>query len=667
MNKNKKLTFKSIRTKLLVIMLLLTILPVISLGTISYIKSYNILDTKLGTTTGQTLGEVNIVIDNYFSALTNDVDLLSNDSNVINFTVHPELQQNASTLMGEIKKSNPNIMNVFFADTNKHMTLYPEQTLPASFDPTKKAWYTNALKTPSKILFSPVYRESVSGKNIISISKTVYNNGQLVGVIGFDIDLTTLSNKLASSKIGNSGYLFLTDKDGTMIANKDKSLLGTKKITTNDLWSKIKSSKSGFTQYNDNGNQMFSSYQTNDLTSWRVVSSLNKSELSSDTNSILYITLACMLVTIILAIIVSSMVSISMVKKLNKLKMAFEKAAHGDLSTKTDIKSGDEFESLSNNFNNMITNISQMTKNIKESSNNVLDTSKTISNMSNETSNSINEVAITINQLAQGSSSQADNISGSVNEFDSLASKIENISNTTDNINNISESTRNLTKKGFGIMTTLTEKTNSVNKSSNEVSIVVADMTESSKEIGLITETINSIAEQTNLLALNAAIEAARAGEAGKGFSVVAEEIRTLAEKSTNSTNEIYNLVEKIKGKNIAATDSINNSMSIVKEQAEVVNQTQTIFSELSDSIELLMNNISSIKNSIADTNKSKDEILDRLQSISAVSEESSASTEEVSATTEEITATMTEFNNVAQKLKEITDTLETEINKFNS
>lgn len=658
-------TFKSIRIKLLVIMLLLCILPVIFLGYISYIKSYNILSKRLDTSTNQTLKEIDTGINNYFLAMDSDINLLSNDYDIMNLSSHPDFQQYALSFITEVKNSNNSLMNVYFSDVDKHMTIYPQQQFPAGYDPTTRGWYTDSLKNPNKISYSPVYKDSVTGRNIITISKPVYNDGHLVGVVALDIDLSTLSNNLVTSKIGNSGYIFLTDKDGTMIANKNKSLLGTKKITTSELWGKIKSSKFGFTEYKDNGNEMFSSYQTNSLTGWRVVSSLYKSELSNDTNSIMYISFFCILATIILAIIISYLVSDSIVKKFNILKFAFSKASSGDLSVKTNINSGDEFELLSDDFNDMINNISQMTKSVKKSSDNILNTSKIISSMSRETSTSITEVATTIDQLAQGSSVQAHNIFGSVDEFDSLASKMENISTATENINYISKSTRNLAKKGSGIMTTLTEKTSSVNKSSNEVAQVVNDMTESSKEIGLITETINSIAQQTNLLALNAAIEAARAGDAGKGFSVVAEEIRNLAEKSTNSTNEIYNLVEKIKTKNITATKSINTSMSIVKEQSEVVNQSQTIFSELSDSIELLISDISSIKNHIMDTNKSKDDILDKLQNISAVSEESSASTEEVSATTEEITATMSEFNNVAQKLKEITDTLETEINRF--
>ncbi|SMC19588.1 methyl-accepting chemotaxis sensory transducer with Cache sensor [Clostridium acidisoli DSM 12555] len=660
-----RFVLKSIRTKLLAILILICILPVILLGFVSYHESYKILNAKLSTTTNQTLKEINTGIDNYFSVMISDATLLSNNYDIENLSTHPEFETYANSILQEVKDSNNNILDVYFSDVNKHTLIYPSEQIPSDYDPTQRSWYKDALANSKKAAFSNVYKDAVTNKNVLTISKTVYNNGQFVGVIGIDIDLSSLSNKLSASKIGNSGYVFLTSKDGTIISNKDKSLIGSKKITTSKLWQEIKTKNSGFFEYNDNGNNMFSSYLTNSSTGWKVIGLLNQSELSRDTNSIMYITLICILITIILAFIISFLFSNTIVKVINNLMSSFEKAAAGDLSVITNIKTGDEFETLGNHFNDMIENIHGLIKSIKISSDDVLTTSTQINDMSKETTNAISEIATTVDHLAQGASSQTQNIMSSANELDSLASKIENIDSATSNINNISKDTGTLTKQGFEIMKKLTTKTDSANKSSREVAEVVQAMTHSSNEIGLITETINNIAKQTNLLALNAAIEAARAGEAGKGFSVVADEIRKLAEQSTTSTNQINSLIEDIKSKTANANKSITTSMDIVKEQTLAVHQTQDIFNEISESIEILMTHISSIEKHIIDTNKSKNEIVERIQNISAVSEESSASTEEVSATTEEITASMIEFDNSANKLKEIVENLECKVNTF--
>ncbi|WP_139902619.1 methyl-accepting chemotaxis protein [Clostridium thermarum] len=398
---------------------------------------------------------------------------------------------------------------------------------------------------------------------------------------------------------------------------------------------------------------------------WKVMKIVNEAQLIEEAKSIRSLTLLSIGIVFILAVLFAVLMSKSIASNINKLQAAIKKAAKGDLLVRTEIKSKDEFGQLSDDFNEMISHFESLIKNLKTSSFVVFNIAEVMGMMSGEINTAASEAALTVTQLAQGSMEQAKDIGHSVESLGVLASNIDNIESLAATIENMSVEANKLSESGLKVMEVLLQKTKEGNIQTENVSSVVMDMNKSSEEIGLITNTINNIADQTNLLALNAAIEAARAGEAGKGFAVVAEEIRKLAEQSTVATKQIQELINMINAKSNLAAEAIGETKVAVEAQNQSVAESMRLFESISQAIRKLQNEIIGTRTAINETKQKKDEILVRMQNISAVAEESSASAEEVAAATEEVSATIGEFANAAGQLKEVSDSLEAEIGKF--
>lgn len=663
---NKKINFGGIRVKLVAALVLICVIPLSVVGAISYRQSYTKLQNTFSITTQQTLGEVDREISYYFNGLINTENMLATSTFLQQLALQPESEENARTFIQNVKESNPEIELINFVLMNKKIINFPITKYASDYDPTQRAWYKSAMDNKGRVAISDPFKSASSGKNVLSLSKTVEVNGQVVGIVMFTLDLEKLAKELTNIKIGKEGYIYLTTTDGSMISHPDAKLIGTKKVTEQAFWGEAKSKTKGIAPYTFGGTDKYAVYNTNPVTGWKVIATINKSELLSDTNSIRNLTVSATIIAFIIAVILAVIISKSISENIYKLKVAFGKAAQGDLSIRTDMKTRDEFGALSNDFNEMIKNIGKLIESVKNSSVTIMNASEEIAAMSTETGTAVSEVALTVNQVAQGSSAQTLEINEGVDAIEILARNIDNIETLSVRISNKSEETNSLSDDGMKVMHELMDKTNLGNKHTENASSVILDMNKASDEIGLITDTINSIADQTNLLALNAAIEAARAGESGRGFTVVAEEIRKLAEQSSGATKQIQELIGKIKLKSNLAVTAISETRVVVKDQSESVSQSMKIFEDISESIKILSQQTANISTAIIEAKQKKEEIVGKMQNISAVSEEASASTEEVSAATEEITASMNEFGGSAQQLRDLAEKLEEEISKFN-
>ncbi|GAA4293388.1 methyl-accepting chemotaxis protein [Anaerocolumna aminovalerica] len=667
-----KFGFNSIRSKLMVILSCMSILSIGAVGIANYINSYNMLYEELKITSTQSVEQVDKLVSNYFIGLERQASILTSlpSAREISYKTSsskiPEVspEDNLLKTLEQVKEQDSDILAVYYSTPDKRTIIYPAADL-TGFDPTTRPWYMAAVDNKEKAVWSEPYIDETSKDMTITVSRAMVENDTIIGVFGIDINLGQFSETLSEFHIGNQGHVFLFHPNGTLISHPDAALIGTDAITKLSIWEDISKKEEGFSDYIDEGARHFGVFQTNKITGWKSIASLPEGELLTDIRNVMYSTLSIGLVIIILTVIISFVISRYISKNVKKLESGFSKASEGDLTANIIIASKDEFGELANNFNLMMKRIRGLMEKVKDSSFIIDETSESIFQMTKETSNALNEIAATVQEVAKGSQEQAADIDSNSQNIGELANLLEAVANSTIEVGNLSNSTKELGNKGLEQVGILVDKTEKTGQSSNKVNEIIFHMKEAAEKINVITDTINQIASQTNLLALNAAIEAARAGEAGRGFSVVADEIRILAEQSSKATQNISNLISNMNHKTNEAVTAMNDTKQVIGEQILSVESTKSIFNEILNSLCDLNDRVQEIEASTMEINHQKDSIVDHTQNISSVSEEISASTEEVSASTEEVTATTTTFVEYSENLKELSQDLIKQINQF--
>lgn len=658
--------FTGIRVKLMTSFISICIIPLIFLGIMSYRQSKSILSNKLEVTSKQMLSEINNSLNNYFEGISVQLKMASNN---LNFkTVDKDDEESIRDIKGyldDIKGSSSDILNVFYGTESGKFLISPQAELSKDYNFKTKDWYNLALKNKQTTIATKPYKDAVTGEFVVTVARTVEDNGNSIGVVGIDISLKAITNIFSKSKVGETGYLCITDSDGIIISHPDQKLLGTDTVTKLSLWKDVAVNEKGFAEYIFEGEKKYASYDTSKITGWKLLATLNESELTSDVNKIKNVTIIMILIVMVIATLISILLSGGIAKNIAKLKEVFKKASEGNLTIKIDIKSKDELGQLGRDFNLMMASISKLLSDVKYSSLTVLESATSLASMSEETTASISEVSKAIEEISQGATNQSQTSQEGALNVGELAVELEGIEVVTQEMASISNDAENLGSKGLGIVKTLSQKSDKTKESTVEISKVILDMSRSTEQISVISNTISEITEQTNLLSLNASIEAARAGEAGRGFAVVADEIRKLADESRNSTVEIKKIIETIQGKSQIAVNAIEETESVVKEQDDIVSETKQIFDEIIRTILILGNKVKDINKSIFTINSSKDIVVEKIESISSISEETASATEEVTASAEEINATMHEVTKYTEQLKNLAEKLQNGVNKF--
>ena len=489
----------------------------------------------------------------------------------------------------------------------------------SEYDPRARGWYEEA-KRQRKTIITPMYKDAFTNNLLVSIAEPFYRNGQLQGVLLADIELNVLEDIVKASAFSHA-TTSLFDEVGTIIASTDTiDNPGKSKLADNAAFTQLQqqmlAEEKGKLALSVDGKEKISYFESVKLDSqlsWHIVVTLDKDAhhavITDSFNDSL-------ITAVILILIVSILIYICLNKlyqPIIALKSTIQDLAqgNGDLTQRLEVTSKDDLGQIAEGVNTFISNLQSIMLEISQST---------------------THISTGIEQLRTQTEHNNTVLIDHASETDQVVVAVTEMSSTADSVAQSAAQSATFTQKSSDeahqSKTVVQGAVNGVADLVNEVEAMalnIQTMNEDTHKISKVLSVIGEIADQTNLLALNAAIEAARAGEQGRGFAVVADEVRTLAARTQQSTSEINEMLTRLRN----GADTVVKAMDATKLSCQQTADTT------------------------ASVNVSLDSMTNSVMQINDLGIQIATAAEEQSSVTEEINRNMTMIQSMVSQLTE--------------
>lgn len=530
------------------------------------------------------------------------------------------------------------------------------------------------------------FKKAVQGERVISdptvspyglevvLAIPVKENGQITGIVFGGIALDTVKEKILGIKIGETGYAYMVRGDGLITVHPDDDFVMKVNVLQENIadqnlqkaFQAMLQGKSGSLKYQEKGNDILAVYAPVPGTNWSLAAKVPEEEVTGQVRSLFTITVVVTLIILLFTGIFIALYVRKMTIPLKKLEAAAGEIAEGNLrGTRLEFQSADEIGRLGKSFCKMADQLKNILQRVQSSTELVAEASASLKNNAGQASEASDYIAEASVQVASAADEQLQSAETASRVVHHIMTAMEQVSkqakDSAADAKNIAEET----KRGQISVKTAVQQMENISDAVQNSAVVVTKLGESSKEIGLIINSIGEIAGQTNLLALNAAIEAARAGEHGKGFSVVAEEVHKLAEQSGNAAGKIAEIVLRIQTDAQNSVEAMQIGRAEVKKGNDVVRFAGEAFSQISSLIDGEVSRSLQMAEKVEALSKQNAQILQAVMKIQTATRQSAENAQTVSAGAQEQTASMQEIADASSQLADIAKELQKLVGVF--
>lgn len=552
--------------------------------------------------------------------------------------------------------------------------MYKNKDIADGIGGTSVGWENEEVGSAKSLLIRPARISPTTGRPVIAIVAPIQDNNRHLGTVAMAVELSNVSKKIIENNTSVDDFkTIILNSAGLVISSSDSEHVLTldfqnEESGLQDFYQTIRSADTGIDYFTLNGVDYIAGYSTSSkygmyILTYKPVSSYKKAV--NDLKNTMYL---FVLISILLTSVVIYLFSGKITKPILAIAKQSERLAQGDLSAEIPIsltKRKDELGQLSSSFAAMIADLKTIITKIASASEQVAASSQELYASGEQVGKAAEDVGNTILDIASGAEEQSAQIDSALSNLSSLVNQIHEVSKSADIVEQTTTNIMNDIARGSKSAVESVKRINYLKGDAEDISQVIFSLGNTSNQIGQITEMISGIADQTNMLALNAAIEAARAGEAGRGFSIVAAQIRKLAEESSEASRNIARLVVEIKEGVDIAVSKMDNSLKTVNDSVEAIQENEDIFTLIHEQAEQLKDIVAHVAQNVKIMTENSREFELTMQDISKTSHEFSSSSESVSAASEEQIALTEEIVTSSKAMAEMSEELSSLIRTF--